>query len=69
MTSIFNIIKIVLKALTYDERRDFFSRILSALIIFYTKLPPLTQECMSLIIHAVQTRSVEVDNLPPLVVA
>lgn len=67
--SIFNMIQIIFKALTYDERRDFFSRIQSALIIFYTKLPPLTQECMYLIIHAVQTRSVEVDNLPPLVVA
>ena len=44
-------------ALTFNDRKRFFSQILTALTIFYTKLPPLTHECMSLIIHAIQTRS------------
>ena len=48
----------IILALTLPERKKFFSQIAPSLVVFYTKLPPLTTECMSLIMTALQTRSI-----------
>ena len=50
--------KLKKKAQTFDERRKFCAQIMPAIITFYTKLPPLTQECMSLFTNAIQTKSI-----------
>ena len=47
-----------LKAQTIEERKKFLEQITPAIVTFYTKLPPLTQECMSLITNAIQTKTI-----------
>jgi integrator complex subunit 2 len=53
-----NVSATILQSITIDERKKFFKKISSAIVIFYTKLPPLTQECMSLLTNAIQTKSI-----------